>query len=111
MFRGNGERWTVVQDRQLLDLKKQGKSAAFIATAMGRTRSAVTARLSVLKSSFDQFRVTQKRSPWMSEEDERLSRLKEAGASWEEIADELGRPIGGIKHRWIALSRVKEAEE
>jgi hypothetical protein len=111
MFRGNGERWTPEQDRQLLDFRKQGKSIAFIAKILGRTVVAVSTRMSMLKSSFDQFHVTQQRAHWTPEEDERLTGLKEGGASWEEIADELGRPIGGTRHRWMVLGRTKEADD
>lgn len=31
--------------------------------------------------------------------------MVESGASWQEIADEIGRPEGGVKHRWIMLQR------
>jgi hypothetical protein len=108
MFRGNGERWTFDQDRQLLELRKQGMSAAYIAKVLGRTIVAVSTRATTLKSGFGQFGVPQLRAPWTPEEDERLKSLKENGASWDEIVDEIGRRLGGIKHRWIGLQRKDE---
>jgi hypothetical protein len=96
MFRGSGERWTINQDRQLRELTKQYKSTADIAK--------VITRMSVLKGSFH---VTQ-RAQWTPEEDERLAGLKESGATWEEIADDMGRPVGGLKHRWISLKHQNE---
>jgi hypothetical protein len=104
MFRGSGERWTINQDRQLRELTKQYKSTADIAKVMGRTVTAVITRMSVLKGSFH---VTQ-RAQWTPEEDERLAGLKESGATWEEIADDMGRPVGGLKHRWISLKHQNE---
>lgn len=104
MFRGNGERWTFDEDRQLLGLLKEGKSRAFISKILGRSIAAVSARMAVLKS-FEP--VSHQRSRWTPEEDERLAGLVENGASWEEIADEFGRPEGGIKHRWLALQRMR----
>ncbi len=103
MFLGNGERWTFDEDRQLLGLLKEGKSRGFIAKILGRSIAGVSARMAVLKSSFEP--VSQQRSRWTPEEDERLAGLVENGASWDEIADEFGRPEGGIKHRWRAIQR------
>ncbi len=106
MFRGNGERWTFDEDRRLLELSKGDEPAAFIAKVLGRTASAIRARQTALKIKS---RTTELRMPWTTDEDEQLKELKEGGATWQEIADEIGRPQGGIKNRWIILQR-RQAE-
>jgi hypothetical protein len=65
--------------------------------------------MSVLKSSFDQFHgIKRANSKWSPEEDLRLTELKASGASWEEISEEIGRPISGLSYRWGSLRREIE---
>ena len=108
MFRGNGERWTIDQDKQILEMRKQGKSQAYIAKIMGRSTSSITSRLQLLKSKSDPFYASHHRAQWTTEEDEQLLTLRQGGTSWEEIADVVGRPVGGVKHRCVGLKQLEE---
>ncbi len=72
MFRGSGQRWMFDEDRQLLELLKQGKSRASIAKLLGRSIVAVSTRSITLKNSLGPSQVGQQRARWTSEEDERL---------------------------------------
>src|ERR1700724_426399 len=100
MFRGTAKRWTVTDDRQLLQLGEQGISDAVIAQTLGRSVTAIRSRLSILKS-LGQLSTRHQSPPWTPEEDESLLSLVEAGASWSQIADEINRPVGGVRHRAI----------
>lgn len=43
------KRWTVEEDRRLLELKLEGRPIAVIAKKLGRTETAVTDRLIILR--------------------------------------------------------------
>jgi Myb-like DNA-binding domain len=109
--------WTPEEDRRLLDLQAAGKSSFLIAAELRRSVGAVHGRLSVLKAR-ERFATnsdaTQAMPPlrkrWTLDDDKRLLEMRAKGASFNEIANALGRTEAAIEQRAHTLKRKAAAQ-
>src|ERR1700730_17106713 len=88
-------KWTPEEDKRLLKLRAAGKSSFLIAAELRRSVGAVQGRLSILKTIFasnsNAIQPTPGRRRWTPDDDKRLMELRAKGASFNEIANALGR--------------------
>jgi DNA-binding NarL/FixJ family response regulator len=108
----SNNKWTPEEDKRLLELQAAGKSSFSIAAELRRSVGAVHGRLSVLKTR-ERFAsnsdATQSMPPlrkrWTLDDDKRLMELRARGASFNEIANALGRTEAAIEQRAHTLKR------
>ena len=100
----SNKKWTLDEDKRLLELQAAGKSNFLIAAELRRSSGAVYGRLSVLKArqsfpsnSSTPLSTTPPRRRWKLDDDKHLMELKAKGASRNEIAK--ARTEGAIEQR------------
>jgi DNA-binding CsgD family transcriptional regulator len=110
-------KWTPEEDKRLLKLKAAGKSSFLIAAELRRSVGAVHGRLSLLKaierfaSNSNAIQPTPgRRRRWTPDDDKRLMELRAKGASFNEIANALGRTEAAIEQRAQTLKRQAAAQ-
>jgi hypothetical protein len=112
----SNNKWMPEEDKRLLKLQAAGKSSFLIAAELRRSVGAVHGRLSVLKaiesfaSNSNAIRPTPGRRRWTPDDDERLMELRAKGASFNEIANALGRTEAAIEQRAHTLKRQAAAQ-
>jgi DNA-binding CsgD family transcriptional regulator len=101
----SNNKWTLEEDKRLLELQAAGKSNFLIAAALRRSIGSVHGRLTVLKaketfaSNSDATRSMPRRKRWTLDDDKGLVELMAKGASPNEIANTLGRTGAAMKNR------------
>jgi hypothetical protein len=125
-FRWNGRavpansnnKWTPEEDKRLLELQAAGKASFSIAAELRRSVGAVHGRLSVLKAR-ERFPSNSEAAPqpmpplrkrWTLDDDKHLMELRAKGASFNKIANALGRTEAAIEQRAHTLKRQAAAE-
>ena len=107
----SNDKWTPEEDKRLLKLRAAGKSSFLIAAELRRSVGAVQGRLSILKAwerfarNSDATQSTPRRKRWTLDDDKRLMDLRAKGASFNEIANALGRTEAAIEQRAHTLKR------
>jgi hypothetical protein len=113
----SNNKWTPEEDKRLLELQAARKSNFSIAAELRRSVGAVLGHLSVLKAR-ERFvgnsDATQSPTPlrkrWTLDDDKRLMELRAKGASFNEIANALGRTQAAIEQRAHTLKRQAAAQ-
>ena len=113
----SNNKWTPEEDKRLLELQAAGKSSFSIAAEFRRSVGAVHGRLSVLKAK-EKFAsnsgapqpVPLLRKRWTLDDDKHLMELRAKGASFNKIANALGRTEAAIEQRALILKRQAAAE-
>jgi DNA-binding NarL/FixJ family response regulator len=113
----SNNKWTPEEDKRLLELQAAGKSNFSIAAELRRSIGAVLGHLSVLKArqrfggnSDATQSPTPLRKRWTLDDDKRLMELRAKGASFNEIANALGRTQAAIEQRAHTLKRQAAAQ-
>lgn len=100
--------WSREDEDKLIQLRLAGNTRASIAPQLGRTASAVNARLSRLKKTRPELTAALYDSGryFTKTEDDILRAMKAAGNSWKEIAKSLpGRHVEGVRSRFAEIRR------
>jgi hypothetical protein len=94
------ERWTALEDQELLELVQQGLDTATISMKMGRSYLAVQGRKEAIRAGS-----STRRYHWNAEEDSILLELRQKGLAFPEVAKCIpGRGLSATKERYRALS-------
>jgi hypothetical protein len=113
----SNNKWTPEEDKRLLELQAAGKASFSIAAEFRRSVGAVHGRLSVLKAK-EKFGsdsgapqpMPPLRKRWTRDDDKHLMELRAKGASFNKIANALGRTEAAIEQRAHILKRQAAAE-
>jgi hypothetical protein len=103
-----GRRWTRSELRRLdaalaTETGTTRQIAARIAPRMDRTVCAVRQRLDERRA---RFRPRPRRQHWTEAEVEEVLRLRREGATWQQIADRMGRPVDSVRRAKDAKRRT-----
>ncbi|KAG5968448.1 hypothetical protein E4U58_001850 [Claviceps cyperi] len=115
-LRNEGGKWTEEEGKLLLALRKAGGTWQDISESLGRTpcacRSRYIKRLAVSETdkSQDSLKLRNEGGKWTEEEDKLLLALREAGGTWQDISESLGRTPGACRGRYGKRLEVSEAE-
>jgi Myb-like DNA-binding protein len=117
----SNNKWTPEEDKRLLKLQAAGKSSFLIAAELRRSVGAVHGRLSLLKAierkAIERFASNSNATPpppgrrrWTPDDDKRLMEFRAKGASFNEIANAIGRTEAAIEQRAQTLKRQAAAQ-
>ncbi|KAG6043711.1 hypothetical protein E4U39_004228 [Claviceps sp. Clav50 group G5] len=110
------EEWTVEEEKRLFQLKASDETWPEISNRLpGRTdidcQRRYEERLDAYDTEMSQGSLQAKlNKPWSEEEDKLLLKLKEAGGTWQEISESLGRTPGACRSRYGKHLEVKVSE-
>ena len=99
-----GRRWTEEEEQELRRLMADGVRVKDIAERLGRSVSATTDKLNVMR--LDDGQMPRRHVPWTPEDDAALRRLWDEGRSMKDIATVLGRKVSTVKGRRQKLRLV-----
>ena len=107
--------WTPEEEKELIELRSQGHSWAYIAKKLGRSEDSVSTKFldyqkklerreEVLGEDgptlFNGSKPQRQQRRWTPEEETRLIQLRKQGHTWTYIAEQMGRTKDSIKHKF-----------
>lgn len=105
------KKWTEADEKQLTELRAQGKQYKEIAAIMGRTEKSVKAFAAYIVNHNRGSKRKPRQHMWTEAQDDLIITLRSKGHLFDDIAKQLGRHVTTVQNRYYSLLALDAGSE